>query len=75
MKPPNSTSGARVGETKTIPATPIARAPPSPPADRAISVRRESSVFSGRPLSSSRQWAPMPTARKKAAIAAASRPG
>ena len=75
MKPPASTSGASVGETKITPATPIASAPPRPPTASATRVRRESWVPSGRPWSSSRQWAPTPTARKKATIAAASRPG
>jgi hypothetical protein len=53
MNPPASTSGARVGETTIVPAMPIASAPPSPPAARAISARRESWVPSGRPCSSS----------------------
>ena len=75
MKPPNRTSGIRVGETTKMPTMPIASAPPSPPTASATSVRRESWVPSGRPCSSSRQWAPTPTARKKAAIAAARRSG
>ena len=55
------------------PATPIPIAPASEPTASVFRVRSESSVFSGRPLSSSSVWALIPTARKKAASVATNR--
>ena len=75
MKAPKRISGIRVAETTKTPTTPIASAPPRPATDIAIRVRSERWVPSGRPFSSSRQWAAIPTARKKAATAAATRTG
>ena len=49
MKPPKRIRGINVGETTIAPATPIASAPPKPPAESATSERRESLVPSGRP--------------------------
>ena len=66
MKPPATTNGTRVAETMKQPAIPIPIAPASEQTASAISVLSESWVPSGRPLSSSSVWAPIPTARKKA---------
>ena len=55
------------------PAMPIPIAPASETTASPISARSESSVFRGRPLSSSRACALIPTARKKAASVATKR--
>ena len=66
-------NGTRPGPTTVTPAIPITTAPARPTPAAVHSAHAGSSVWSGRPRSSSRAWAEMPTARKKASSVAPNR--
>jgi hypothetical protein len=66
MNAPAATKAPIHGLTVTAPTTPIAAAPPTETAASAMSTRDGICVLSGRPFSSSRAWAPTPTARPNA---------
>ena len=76
MKAPAATKASSQRSTTIAPAIPIATAAPIETTASAARARATgSAVASGRPFSSSSACAPIPTARKKAASAAPSRPG